>query len=96
MPISGHPIHTFDASYSDIEMITLFKITKPKVIFCDLDVVYKVKSTLSKLKDVAFIFTFDGSINGTIDVCDLFRKTGYEEAFEYVLSLKSKFLYTIE
>lgn len=79
----GNPLNALDITFSETEIIHMFGITKPKAVFCELDVLKTVQRSLSKLNNSAIIFTFDGSTDETISVADLFISTGKEFFYRY-------------
>lgn len=77
----GNPINTLDTSFSEAEITHMLEITKPKAIFCEINIVNKVKRSLGKLNNNANIFTFNGSIDGTVPVSELSIPTECENDF---------------
>lgn len=68
---TSHPINTLDTSYKESEIIHMLSTTKPKAIFCELDVVERMKCSLRRINIDAIIFTFGGSVDGTIPISTL-------------------------
>lgn len=77
----GNPVNTLDTSFSEAEITHMLEITKPKAVFCEINIVEKVKRSLFKLNNNANIFTFGGSIIGTVSVSELSIPTEYENDF---------------
>lgn len=77
----GCPINTIDPSFGKIEIIAMLKITKPILMFCDVECYDVLKECLTELKNEAKIFTFGGTKDGTEPVEHLFEETHDEENF---------------
>lgn len=82
----GNSINTIDPNFTKTEISHIFQITKPKVIFCDIEILDTVKGSLGDENSCSKIFTFGGSKVGTIAVSELFESTGREKQFQYVVS----------
>lgn len=67
------PISTLDPTFTKSEIVHTFSITKPKVIFCDVDMYDLVRDCLNELEIDAPIYTFCGSTDGSIAVENLFE-----------------------
>lgn len=80
----GCPINTLDASFGLIEITHMMKITKPKVIFCDLECYEVVETCLKELQNEARIFCFGGKSGKSESVESLFKETHIENQFVYV------------
>lgn len=52
------------------------QLTKPKLIFCDVDNIATVREVLKQLRIIVPIFTFDGKVDGARLVDELFIDTG--------------------
>lgn len=74
-------MNTIDSQFTESEIVHMLKITKPKAIFCEIEVIDVVKKSLQIVENNANIFTFCGSIDGVIPVTDLFKETGDEHNF---------------
>ncbi|CAD7089737.1 unnamed protein product [Hermetia illucens] len=59
----GVSVNTLDTSFSEDEIINIFKYTKPKLIFCDADVYMKVKNSLETLGNTAEIYIVAGKLD---------------------------------
>lgn len=77
----GIPMNTIDAQFSESEIVHMLKITKPKAIFCEIEIIDVARKCSQKVENNANIFTFCGSIDGAISVTDLFKETGEEHDF---------------
>lgn len=74
-------IDTMDASFGKAELIHMLKTTKPRLIFCDIEVYDATKESLDELGNNAQIFTFGGCKGGSEPVENLFEETGNEDEF---------------
>lgn len=68
------PVNTLDPSFSKPEIIHMLSITKPKVMFCDVDVYDLVCECLNELESDAPIYTFSGNTDDSIPVETLFEE----------------------
>lgn len=59
----------------------MLNITKPKLVFCDDDVVDRMQEALHKTQNNALIFVFGQSVVGTKNVKELLIPTGFEDQF---------------
>lgn len=55
----GTPISTLDPSFDNEGIVHIFGITRPKILFCDGDIVEKVRSALSDIKLECAIYIVD-------------------------------------
>lgn len=60
----------------------MFNKTRPKIVFCDGDLVSRVKDALNDIQLISDIFAFDGNENDVRYVDELFIETRYEQEFE--------------
>lgn len=63
------------------EIVPMFKLTKPKIVFCGSDNICVVQESLNELQLPIPIFIFDGKVDGSRSVEDLFTETGIEHQF---------------
>lgn len=77
----GCPVSTLDPSFSTREVTHMFRITQPKVVFCDSDKIETVRESLAALELDATIFTFDEETEFSRHVNDLLVETGEEDSF---------------
>lgn len=77
----GCPVNTLDPSFTVFEVEHMFKITQPKLIFCDSDKLPVVQESLAALNLDAIIYTFDEETEYSRPVEDLLTETGEEESF---------------
>lgn len=80
--VSGNPMNGLDPTFAEAEIAHMLGVTKPKAVFCDMDLVEILKQCLQTLNSDVNVFTFCGSTDGTVAVSDLFAETGREEEFE--------------
>lgn len=77
----GCSMNTLEPSYKKPELLHMLRITKPSLMFCDVDCLDLVKECLIELGNDAHIFTFDGSKNCSENVENLFVETHNESNF---------------
>lgn len=79
----GFPINTLDPSFGKTQLMHLLRITKPVLMFCDIECLDLVKECLKELEnDFQFeILTVGGSQDWLEPVESLFAKTGHEDEF---------------
>lgn len=78
---SGYTFNGVEPSYAESEIIRMLELTKPKLVFSELQSYALVKKCLTELGNAAKIYTFCGQIGNSIAVDDLFAETGIEEQF---------------
>lgn len=59
----------------------MLSITKPKVIFCDVDIYNLMHECLNDLEMEAMIFTFSGQTEDSVPVEQLFEEIEGEDSF---------------
>jgi 4-coumarate--CoA ligase len=79
--IAGAPINPLYYSFFKYEIIEMFSLTNPKVVFCDYDVYDVVKETLDEMNSEAEIYTTIKKLPGVKFVGDLLEKVENEENF---------------
>lgn len=77
----GCPINTLDTGFNNPEMLHMLGISRPKIVFCDVEVFELVLTCLQKLQIDAKIYTFGGTSGDSIAVEDLFAETHFESEF---------------
>ncbi|XP_031639321.1 4-coumarate--CoA ligase 1-like [Contarinia nasturtii] len=77
----GCPVNTLDPTFGKVELIHMLSITKPALMFCDVEAYDLVKECLTEMGNGAKIFTFGGSKDGSKPVEDLLSKTENEDDF---------------
>lgn len=77
----GCPINALDPAHDKSQVVHMFGITKPKVIFCEEACFDTLKSGLDELGSKAKVFIFDGNRDNTACVDGLFLETGSESEF---------------
>lgn len=78
---TGHPFNTLDPLFTETEMTHMLGLTKPKLVFSEVQSYAAVKKSLRNLNNDAKILTFGGKIGDSFAVEDLFVKTGIESEF---------------
>lgn len=76
-----HPFNPVDPSSTEEAFMHMFSITKPKLVFCDIESYEMVRRYLRKLNAEAKIYTFCGQYDDSIAVNELFRPTNKEAEF---------------
>lgn len=80
----GCPINPLDPSFSRTELMHMLSITKPKAVFCDVDIHDLVRECLDDLENDAKIFTFMGQTNDSIPIETLFEELTTEEEDKFL------------
>lgn len=75
------PLNCLDSLFSKTEIVHMFSITAPKVVFCDCDVYDLVRECLIELENDASVFTFGGTTGDSISVEQVFEQTPEENKF---------------
>lgn len=77
----GCTINALDMSLGKFEMVHLLKMTKPRLMFCDVAAYNLVSESLQILGNFAKIYTFGGQTKNSEPVENLFKETGKEQYF---------------
>lgn len=77
----GCPVNALDPSFGRTELLHMFKITKPVLLFCDIDCYELINDCLIELDNRARIFTIGGSLGRSEPVENLFKETHKEDQF---------------
>lgn len=77
----GCPVNTIDSYFGKTELIHMLNISKPVLVFCDMDCYELVNEVLAELGNDARIFTFGGKVGRSEPVESLFRETFKEDQF---------------
>lgn len=77
----GCLVNTLDPSFKKAEIIHILKLTKPVLMFCDVENYELLRECLTELKNCAKIFTFGGSNGDSEQIETLFGKTHNESDF---------------
>lgn len=77
----GCPFNPIDPSFQKQEIMHMFAITQPKLVFCDVDKYELVEECLQELDNDSKIFTFGGTVGESILVDGLFEETFTENDF---------------
>lgn len=72
---------TLEPTYGKAELLHMFDIIKPSLLFCDIDKLDLVKECLIELGNNAHVFTFGGSNDASENVENLFAETNEECSF---------------
>lgn len=76
----GHPICVTNSSWKQ-DTLRMFEMTKPNLIFCDVEDYEMVVECLEDLELNAKVFSFYKTIGDAEHVDNLFGKTGNEDEF---------------
>lgn len=74
-------MNSLDVSFGRTEIVHMLSITKPVVIFCDVDCYETVSKCLDELKMDARIFTFGGIVGQSESIESLFEEVDNENQF---------------
>lgn len=77
----GCPVNALATSFVKTEVVHMFTITKPSVVFCDVEEHEKMVESLQGCGIEAKIITMNGKIDGCEQVEDLLVETGLESTF---------------
>lgn len=80
----GCPINVLDTSFGKHEITHMLSITKPSLVFCDVDVYENLIDSLGEAGIKSDIITMNGKLESCRQVEDLFAETGLEKDFVYV------------
>lgn len=78
----GCPYNALSPSYEKLEVRHMLSITRPSVVFCDVDKYEQMVACLADSGVEAKIITMDGKVDECEQVEDLFVETGSESTFE--------------
>ncbi|XP_037920264.1 luciferin 4-monooxygenase-like [Hermetia illucens] len=81
----GVSVNSLDTSFSEDEIINIFKYTKPKLVFCDADVYVKVKTSLEIIDNAAAIYIVTGKVEKglTTSVDEILDQVSDEETHRF-------------
>lgn len=79
----GCPYNSLATSFVKEEMKHMLNITKPSLIFCDVEAYEKMVESLAECEIEAKIITMNGKIDGCEQIEELFVETGLESMFRY-------------
>lgn len=77
----GCPINALSTSLCKSDIVRMFGMTRPSVVFCGIEVYDLMKQSLNELGNTAKIFTFNGMHGDSEPVENLFIETKMEESF---------------
>lgn len=77
----GCPINPLHTGVEKSDVIRMFKLTEPSLVFCDVKVYDLIAECLMELKITAKVFTFNGGTDDSESVENLFIETGIESEF---------------
>lgn len=79
--IFGAPINPLDVKFEEDDILHVYGLTKPKIVFADYEVVDLVKDCLWKLENPALIVTMNRKLEDLPFVFDFFESLGDESGF---------------
>lgn len=77
----GCQLSTLDTSFGRTELIHILNMTKPVLLFCDVECVDLLDECLKEIEIQAKIFTFGGSKGNSEPIENLFKETHKETQF---------------
>lgn len=79
----GIPINTLDPTFAKDDIAHMFKITEPKIVFCDQENCEEMKKALKEIDNKAKIYLFGdgGEVPETKSVAELLRRHPEEASF---------------
>lgn len=77
----GLAYNALDPSFTETELTHMLTITKPKLVFSDLQSYDAIAKSLGNVNNEAPIYTFEGQIGKSVPVEKLFAETGREAEF---------------
>lgn len=78
---NGCPLHALDPLFGKVELIHMFKMTKPRLMFCDVENYDLVAKCTNELGMQTPIFTFGGQKGDSKSVESLFVVNGDDDQF---------------
>uniref|UniRef100_A0A1B0GL65 Acyl-coa synthetase n=2 Tax=Lutzomyia longipalpis TaxID=7200 RepID=A0A1B0GL65_LUTLO len=73
------PINALDVTQNEDEIYSIFRITKPKFIFCDDDMVYVAHKILERLQSSAVIVVIGNDVSGDVNIEELMQEGDSDE-----------------
>lgn len=77
----GCPINALNTVIEKQDVIRMFGITRPSVVFCDVNLYDLIANCLNELTNNAKMYTFNGAKGNSEAVENLFKATGTEDDF---------------
>lgn len=75
------PVNALSCYVGKSDVVRMFGITEPSVVFCDVEVYDLINECLIELGNKAEMFTLNGTKGDSQPVKNLFKETGTEEWF---------------
>lgn len=79
--IFGAPVNPLDVRFEKNDIIHMFGLTKPKLVFCDHEVVDLIRDCLWKLENPALIVTLTKKVDNLPFVFDFFERVDDENSY---------------
>lgn len=77
----GCPINSLSTFVGKQDVMRMYGITKPSIVFCDVNVYDLIEECLNELNNKAKIYTFNGTKGDSEAVEHLLQATGTEDDF---------------
>lgn len=71
----GLPVNSLSQMFRESDIVQLYSITRPKVIFADYDVVAKVQKAVDSIPLDCAIYTFQEKVDGYIFIDDILKES---------------------
>lgn len=78
----GCPVNALSTTFVAFEIVHMLKITKPSLVFCDVQEYEKMVECLAECGNEAAIITINGKIESCEHIEDLLVATGLESTFQ--------------
>lgn len=76
--VIGAPVNPLESSFTCADIVHIFRATKPKIIFCDYDLVIEVRNVIEELQIEIIIVSMDQYIDGCDVLEDYFMEINGE------------------
>lgn len=80
----GSAVNPLDVSFTSDDISHMFNMTKPRIIFCDSDVVNTLQIALKNIKSDAIIVTMEERVGGCDFIDEYLVHQDGEDIFVYV------------
>lgn len=82
--VLGCPVNPLDPSFTANDIIHMYRLTKPRVIFCDDDLIERLEIVLKELKSDAIVVSLGKRLDGYHCIDDFLIEKQDELTFVYV------------
>lgn len=80
--VIGCPVNPLDTTFTSDDIIHMFKLTRPKIIFCDSNMINKLRSALLELENDALIVSIGERVLGCHYIDDYIEEIIGERDFK--------------